>query len=512
MKKYIKLNDNDNHLSWGNFTRIVKEYTVNKSSALQVEIFCTVFDTHLVGDTTVNNYCTGIRSINDEYKQKFLIYKKKYTNNKNILVNTVINLLSIIDGNIYNYNNDDIAAIQFINSNDNLKNICLKLYNISKNDSSVNNNLSNILNKLINDNDLYDAIVNILFFIILEKKQPIYEENVKKNVIENLLNNTDISSLELEEYLNLKFTDGINYNFSLNKLAKENNAYALYEMGTDEYYGYIKGYPRYDVSFDYFRRASYKNHPGSFYMMAKLYINGFVGSKSNDELKEAFKYLNTAIEYGNVAAINTMGLLYLNGTYPVKKDINTAIEFFEKASSKDYPYAYNNLGLIYEAKGDMKKAFEFFEKSSLLDESWALNKIGEFYRNGIYVKKDMKKAFDYYNKAIEAPISTVSYYAFYNLAKYYYLTGNTVLIKDEDKAIKYLDIASSHAIEAAILLLYLYTEKYLNKKDDDLYDKIKLLISRIENNPKYNESIKSIIEDNLKKLKENRHINIDILN
>ena len=101
----------------------------------------------------------------------------------------------------------------------------------------------------------------------------------------------------------------------------------------------------------------------------------------------------------------------------------------------------------------------FFEKSSLLDESWALNKIGEFYRNGIYVKKDMKKAFDYYNKAIEAPISTVSYYAFYNLAKYYYLTGNTVLIKDEDKAIKYLDIASSHAIEAAILLLYLYTEK-----------------------------------------------------
>ena len=30
--------------------------------------------------------------------------------------------------------------------------------------------------------------------------------------------------------------------------------------------------------------------------------------------------------------------------------------------------------------------------------------------------------------------------------------------------------------------------------------------------PKYNESIKSIIEDNLKKLKENKHINIDILN
>ena len=89
-----------------------------------------------------------------------------------------------------------------------------------------------------------------------------------------------------------------------------------------------------------------------------------------------------------------------------------------------------------------------------------------------------------------------------------FLLGIIYLILFISISKKYLDIASSHAIEAAILLLYLYTEKYLNKKDDDLYDKIKLLISRIENNPKYNESIKSIIEDNLKKLKENKHINI----
>ena len=71
MKKYIKLNIDDNHLSWGNFTRIIKEHTINKTSALQVEIFCTIFDIPYIGDTTVNNYCTGIRGINDEYKQKY---------------------------------------------------------------------------------------------------------------------------------------------------------------------------------------------------------------------------------------------------------------------------------------------------------------------------------------------------------------------------------------------------------------------------------------------------------
>ena len=78
MKKYIKLNNNDNHLSWGNFTRIIKENTINKTSALQVEIFNIVFDNADINDTTVNNYCIGIRSINNEYKQKYITYKKKY--------------------------------------------------------------------------------------------------------------------------------------------------------------------------------------------------------------------------------------------------------------------------------------------------------------------------------------------------------------------------------------------------------------------------------------------------
>lgn len=45
MKKYIKLNNNDNHLSLGNFTRIIKENTINKTSALQTEVFSTLFNT-----------------------------------------------------------------------------------------------------------------------------------------------------------------------------------------------------------------------------------------------------------------------------------------------------------------------------------------------------------------------------------------------------------------------------------------------------------------------------------
>ena len=278
MKKYIKLNNNDNHLSWGNFTRIIKENTINKTGALQTEIFCTIFNIPYIGDTTVNNYCVGSRSINDEYKQIYINYKKKYQTNKNILLETITNLLSIIEGTIYSK-----TDINIINTSKKLKNICIKLYNISKNDKEVSNELSITINTLISNNNLYESLIEILFFIILEKKQPQYEENIKKEIIENLLSNTDISSNELQEYLNLKFNEGVNYNYLLKKLAENKNTYALYELGINEYKGYIKGYPRYSISYNYFKEASIKNHPGSLYMLSKMYYDNLLGEKTNEK-------------------------------------------------------------------------------------------------------------------------------------------------------------------------------------------------------------------------------------
>ena len=508
MKKYIKLNIDDNHLSWGNFTRVIKENTINKTSALQVEIFCTIFDIPYIGDTTVNNYCTGIRGINDEYKQKYIIYKKKYLNDKNILLNTVTNLLTIIEGHIIT----EPDKLTYINNNNILKRICQKLYNISKNDKSVPSSLINNLSKLLNNNNLYETISNILFFIILEKKQPIYEENIKKEIIETLLNNTNISPSELEEYLNLKFSEGTNYNYSLNKLVNENNAYALYEMGINEYKGYIKGYPRYNISYTYFEKAAEKNHPSSFYIMSKMYYDHLIGEHTKEELTIAYNYLNRAIELGSIPAINQMGLLYLHGTYPVKKDINKAIEYFNKAINHNYAFAFNNLGKIYENKNNYKEAISQYEKSSTLGESWALNKLGEIYRQGIHVKKDMKKAFNYYIKALDSPIDNICFHAYYNLAKYYYLTGNTILTKDIDKALEYLTIASNHNhIKSSILLLYLYTKDYLQNSKENTFITIKNLTQKIENHPEYNQNTKKEIEDILQKIKEDNKINLDII-
>jgi len=50
-KNYIKMNNTDDQLSLGNLFRVIKDLAKNKSSALQTEIFCILFDLENINDT-----------------------------------------------------------------------------------------------------------------------------------------------------------------------------------------------------------------------------------------------------------------------------------------------------------------------------------------------------------------------------------------------------------------------------------------------------------------------------
>ena len=84
------------------------------------------------------------------------------------------------------------------------------------------------------------VITEILFYIILEKKQPIYINEVINETIENILNNTNISINDLENFLNIQFKDGISYIYSLKQLSENNNPYACFELGLKEYENPLK--------------------------------------------------------------------------------------------------------------------------------------------------------------------------------------------------------------------------------------------------------------------------------
>ena len=131
-RKIIKINNN-NHLSLGNFCRIIKELSPNKTLANQSNIFCTLLEEDDINDSTINNYCIGYRSIGNKYKQKMINLKEKYLNNNKVLLPIISNLYQIINGK---YLQDEIT-IESINNDNNLLLLCTSLYNISKNDITV---------------------------------------------------------------------------------------------------------------------------------------------------------------------------------------------------------------------------------------------------------------------------------------------------------------------------------------------------------------------------------------
>ncbi len=491
--KYVKMNNNQRELSLGNFCRIVKELSLNKAFANQTEVFYAIFGVDNVSDSTINNYCIGYRSIGTEFKQIY-IKREKYPNKE--FDETMLTILSILKGQIYS--NVSHEKIEKLLEGNLIKKLSLELYNLAKNDITVSPEFTKKIYKLINQNKIYDALCEVLIYIVLEKKQPVYIEKNQRELFENILNNTNISMDELEKFLKVQLQDGINYIYSLKKLAKENNPYASFELGEMEYNGKMAGLPRYVKAYEYFKIAAEKNHPRANWLIAKMLLEGQIGKKKETDLKEAYKYLKNAEECGSVAATNTIGLCYLNGMIPGKpKNVEMAIKYLKKAAEKDYVYAHNNLGKIYEEKGDYEKAFKHYFSSASLEESWASNKLGQWYRTGTYLEKNMKKSFEYYNKALDVPQIILNYWAYFNLAKYFYLEGNyeAEIEKDENKAIEYFEKCINNDIDAAYQeLINIYIDKYLEEQNDEYINKINEYISKLAIKPYYQKCEKDIKE------------------
>ncbi len=508
-KNFIKMNNSDNQLSLGNFCRIVKSLAQNKGFANQTEVFYTIFGVDNVSDSTINNYCIGYRCIGSEFRQIYIKRKKQFEIDNSIFDETILGLMSILDGEIY-LKTTHQYVLEKLKTHSLANKLILYMYNIAKNDKSVSDEFTKKLSKKIDADYKYEALCDILLYIVLEKKQPIYIETSQKEIIEGILNKTNISVSELEKFLKLQMQDGINYTHSLKNLAKENNPYACFELGEMEYNGQMTGAARYVKAYDYLKIAASKNHPRACWLIAQMFYQKKLGNLTTDDKMTAFNYLNQAISVGSVAALNSLGIAYLKGLVPNEEaSEDKAIEYFKKAMDSDYVYAYNNLGMIYEKKNDYKKAYECYYFSASKGESWACNKIGEFYRLGIYVDKDYKKAYEYYKLSIDVPISLLDPWAYYNLGKYFYLTGcpYASLEKDVDMALKCFEKAYSKGLIIALKeLIYIYIDKYAKERLDIYFDKINKYLEILSSDNSYDDFRNDIL-DKLKML-EIKHLAI----
>ena len=144
-KTYVKMNDNRNYLSLGNIFRLVKDISRNKDNGVQKEIFCTLFNVDDIGITTVNNYAIGYRPIGVLYKKIYVDLKEKYIEDKNVFIDIVLSLISILDDHIYVR---DEKSLEIINSNKNLKRLCNELLKISINDKHIDKEFSSNIKSL----------------------------------------------------------------------------------------------------------------------------------------------------------------------------------------------------------------------------------------------------------------------------------------------------------------------------------------------------------------------------
>ena len=161
-KNYVKLNNNNRHLSLGNLFRILKEETNNKNVTIQSEIVCILFDIDSISDTTVKNYCTGVRAINSNYKNIYVNWRQQYAKDETIFKNIILNIIATIDNkNVFITKDYFNQSIDVINSNTKFNKVCLRLYNISKNDIEVTKEFSSQLKRLLDSKNLYKFFVEV---------------------------------------------------------------------------------------------------------------------------------------------------------------------------------------------------------------------------------------------------------------------------------------------------------------------------------------------------------------
>ena len=150
----------------------------------------------------------------------------------------------------------------------------------------------------------------------------------------------------------------------------------------------------YIVAENYLLKSIEDNNPRAMNDLGVVY-------EKQGEYEEAYKYYLSASELGHNTSFYNIGLFYLNGTV-VKKDVNKAIECFEKSAKLGYSKGYEELAQMYEygigVKPNLPKAINYLKKGVKLEQKSTLTIcdcsrfLAYHYNQAIGVKCNFKKA------------------------------------------------------------------------------------------------------------------------
>jgi TPR repeat protein len=103
---------------------------------------------------------------------------------------------------------------------------------------------------------------------------------------------------------------------------------------------------------------------------------------------------------GNTECERILGHVYFQGV-GVERNLDTAMQYFEKAAAKGHAAAQNGVGRCHYEKGRYEEAFKWHTKSAAQGYATAEINLGILYGDGLGVTKDISKAIEWYTKAAE---------------------------------------------------------------------------------------------------------------
>lgn len=231
--------------------------------------------------------------------------------------------------------------------------------------------------------------------------------------------------------------------------AKQNHPEALYWLGIFYYEGQNKK-PDYSKAIKYFKLAAKHNHSLALSNLGKIYAYG--SESSLIDVKKARKYFESSAKLGDSTGLYNLGVLYftskgvdfnyekskiylelsakqgnLNAYFYLgflyeNKNINLAIEYFLKCSSRSYEYlnyycnegvgtiksnndfyyiSHNELGLIYitdDKNQNIESAFGHLKEAGFNEYAYGQNNLGLYYQ---YFLNQLDNAKHMFNRALE---------------------------------------------------------------------------------------------------------------
>lgn len=199
-----------------------------------------------------------------------------------------------------------------------------------------------------------------------------------------------------------------------------------------------------EKAINWYKLAAEQGHAAALEILGMLYL---AGSGIPKDIIKGIQCLEKASENGNLSSNLTLGEIYSNGLFDIKKDNGLARQWLLKIAERENGDAQYQLGLLSLKEDHVDEAVSWYSKSAENGCAHASFSLGYLFYQGTRVQKDVEKAFQYYTHS--AGLGNVA--AMYNLALMY-LNGDHG-DKDTQKAIDWLSKASSEGYILADLTL-----------------------------------------------------------